>query len=582
MSWRPQAPQPQTPPAQNGAALALVSYEQPSGVAAAAAGAATPLPATAILDGPPLLLVDLEVARTAEQRRAMADAELDKQLRMWLRLESRPHLQHGLIDLPTGLVGTALYVRCDLDGTLHDQEQQSAGGALSEAAAWASIEGVDPLQADVHICYYILSNEEEQDEQLLSDEGADEEEAPVSGGRSLALPHVRFDNLWSNLYYPYAAKCAVLGYAETALEMALCRVPADIVNCNRIVLLHGPPGTGKTTLCKAIAQKLSIRLLELQPAPFSRFRFMEVNAHALFSKWFSESGKLVQKLFEGIKQQLDDDRSLFYFILIDEVESLASSRAHGGNDPQDAVRAGNAVLTQLDRLKRYPNVLVLCTSNLTDMIDEAFSDRVDIKQYIGPPGVEARYEILCAQVTALLQQPRTPSGGVLPTPPMLANDVNVTLPLLSYRQLWGALAQQRAETVTLSGDLLTKVTVCQRLHDIAAHCENAGGRLLRRAPLRCCSAFKLATRHRVQRMSLSQFLQHLPDAIADEQATGAHMHRAPQQIARDAAHSISPRMDATPALSPSAMSATPAPSGANGAPMGGQTLQPPAADVNMQ
>jgi SpoVK/Ycf46/Vps4 family AAA+-type ATPase len=163
-------------------------------------------------------------------------------------------------------------------------------------------------------------------------------------------------------------------------------------------------------LCKALAQKLSIRLLELRPAPFTRFRFMEVNAHALFSKWFSESGKLVQKLFEGIKEQLDDDRSLFYFVMIDEVESLASSRAHGGNDPQDAVRvswsaaqatiatrrmqhsqplcrllllsclsclpqAGNAVLTQLDRLKRYPNVLVLCTSNLTEMIDEAFTDR---------------------------------------------------------------------------------------------------------------------------------------------------------------------------------------------------------------
>jgi hypothetical protein len=82
------------------------------------------------------------------------------------------------------------------------------------------------------------------DEQLASDEGAEDGEAPVSGGRSFALPHVRFDELWSNLYYSYSEKCSVLSYAETALEMALCRVPADVVNCNRIVLLHGPPGTG--------------------------------------------------------------------------------------------------------------------------------------------------------------------------------------------------------------------------------------------------------------------------------------------------------------------------------------------------
>lgn len=123
---------------------------------------------------------------------------------------------------------------------------------------------------------------------------------------------------------------------------------------------------GKTTFCKSIAQKLCIRLSDTYP----RGKLIEINSHSLFSKWFSESGKLVSKLFSQILDDARDDPNLLLCVLIDEVESLASSRQHGGSDPQDAVRAGNAVLTQLDRLRQYPNVIILCTSNLTNMIGQ--------------------------------------------------------------------------------------------------------------------------------------------------------------------------------------------------------------------
>jgi len=66
---------------------------------------------------------------------------------------------------------------------------------------------------------------------------------------------------------------------------------------------------------------------------------MEINSHSLFSKWFSESGKLVQKLFDHI-MEVAEDPECFVFILIDEVESITSSRAAAArnNEPSDAVR----------------------------------------------------------------------------------------------------------------------------------------------------------------------------------------------------------------------------------------------------
>ena len=47
------------------------------------------------------------------------------------------------------------------------------------------------------------------------------------------------------------------------------------------------------------------------------------------------------------------------------------------------MRVVNAVLTQLDQLKSYPNVLVIATSNVTGRIDLAFVDRADMKVHIG-------------------------------------------------------------------------------------------------------------------------------------------------------------------------------------------------------
>lgn len=58
---------------------------------------------------------------------------------------------------------------------------------------------------------------------------------------------------------------------------------------------------------------------------YTSSQLVEVNAHSLFSKWFSESGKLVSKLFGAITELVEEPQALV-FVLIDEVESLTAAR----------------------------------------------------------------------------------------------------------------------------------------------------------------------------------------------------------------------------------------------------------------
>ncbi|RLM75000.1 hypothetical protein C2845_PM15G11860 [Panicum miliaceum] len=239
------------------------------------------------------------------------------------------------------------------------------------------------------------------------------EDDTLSSFNEWALPAKEFDGLWESLLYEVGLKQRLLRYAASALFFTERGVDPCLVSWNRIVLLHGPPGTGKTSLCKALAQKLSIRF----KSRYSMCQLIEVNAHSLFSKWFSESGKLVAKLFQKIQEMVEEESNLV-FVLIDEVESLAAARqaAISGSEPSDSIRVVNALLTQMDKLKSWPNVIILTTSNITTAIDIAFVDRADIKAYVGPPTLQARYEILRSCIQELLRVGilTYPQGGSVP------------------------------------------------------------------------------------------------------------------------------------------------------------------------
>lgn len=84
----------------------------------------------------------------------------------------------------------------------------------------------------------------------------------------------------------------------------------------------------------------------------------------------------MQKMFSKIQELIEDPDALVC-VLIDEVESLTAARkaSMAGTEPSDAIRVVNALLTQLDQIRRFPNVIILTTSNVTGAIDLAFVDR---------------------------------------------------------------------------------------------------------------------------------------------------------------------------------------------------------------
>ncbi|XP_071444083.1 pachytene checkpoint protein 2 homolog isoform X2 [Hetaerina americana] len=250
--------------------------------------------------------------------------------------------------------------------------------------------------SEVIIKYYVYRLDDAGPQAEVMDEEED-----MTAANHWILPSTDFHGLWESLVYDSSIKDNLLNFVETTLLFSDKKVDTNVVSWNRVVLLHGPPGTGKTSLCKALAQKLSIRLSER----YRHGQLVEINSHSLFSKWFSESGKLVMKMFEKIRDLIDDKEALVC-VLLDEVESLAHARkaSMSSSEPSDSLRVVNAVLTQIDQMRRYPNVLILTTSNLTNAIDLAFIDRADIKQYIGLPSAFAIYKIYHSCINELLRK----------------------------------------------------------------------------------------------------------------------------------------------------------------------------------
>jgi len=143
------------------------------------------------------------------------------------------------------------------------------------------------------------------------------------------------------------------------------------------ILLYGPPGTGKTMLARAVATE-------------SQANFISIKGPEFLSKWVGESEKAVRDTFRRARQAAPS------VVFLDEIDSIAPTRAGGSSDSHVTERVISQILTELDGLEPLNSVIVIAATNRPDIIDPALlrPGRFDRMVEVGLPDETTRLAIL--------------------------------------------------------------------------------------------------------------------------------------------------------------------------------------------
>lgn len=209
------------------------------------------------------------------------------------------------------------------------------------------------------------------------------------------LPDPKLSALWDSIQIDASVKDRLVSQAMLNFTLRPV-VDRSIIPLHGVILLVGPPGTGKTSLARGLANRTA------QSFKSDRFRLLEIDPHSLTSSAMGKTQKAVSELFsQSIAEAATNGPTI---VLLDEVETLAADRSRMSLEanPIDIHRATDAVLVQLDALaEAHPNLLFIATSNFPEAVDAAFTSRCDLVMTIPLPDKNACGLILRDCLTGL-------------------------------------------------------------------------------------------------------------------------------------------------------------------------------------